>query len=456
MKRFFIALAMIALGLGAVSCYNDDKLWDEIDSLKSRMTALERAYGELTDYKTIMSNMMAIQSVTPNADGSFTITFYGGIDPITISNGAAGREGDKGENGVTPKFKIEEGVWYVSYDEGATWEALGEASTNTLFQNAYITDNGEFFVIILLDGTEVRIPLKAPGEGGGPGSGQEGDKVSFSDWVGDWYLADRAAAISENVNGESLVLKSDYIELSLKYNEDGTVSLVFPGYGGWVGTDSEGNYYYAYAYSGSDYVSLSEGDVVCTWTLSDDKSSAVISYPSKYDYLGIGSYSSDDSWRGYVSHFGESSILANLTKTASGDGGGSAAAVDINWTVDTSLRALLYSGYYYHYSVGAGFVTYLSVPASGISTSDAAAVKKLLDGYAGDFIEYYKTNEWSPYHGYLAQNVPYAVFDTVGYGPYPAYTTTETASDGNYTFFIIEVGADHIPTGNYNAGSASF
>lgn len=42
-------------------------------------------------------------------------------------NGSNGHNGANGRDGITPKLKIEEGTWYVSYDKGATWEKLGVA-----------------------------------------------------------------------------------------------------------------------------------------------------------------------------------------------------------------------------------------------------------------------------------------------------------------------------------------
>mgnify|MGYP002869395377 CR=1 FL=1 len=126
MKKFLLALTLAAAGLCAVSCYNDSAVWDEIETLKSRMAALEKAYSELTDYKTIMQNMEAVKSIVQNADGSYTINFFN-ADPITIANGSAGVAG---KDGATPSFKIDNGQWYVSYDDGATWTLIGEAAGN--------------------------------------------------------------------------------------------------------------------------------------------------------------------------------------------------------------------------------------------------------------------------------------------------------------------------------------
>lgn len=46
-------------------------------------------------------------------------------------NGEDGTPGRDGTNGVTPKFKIESDYWWVSYDNGGTWEKLGKAKGET-------------------------------------------------------------------------------------------------------------------------------------------------------------------------------------------------------------------------------------------------------------------------------------------------------------------------------------
>jgi hypothetical protein len=43
-------------------------------------------------------------------------------------NGADGKDGQDGKDGITPLLKIEDGYWYVSYDEGATWMQFGKAT----------------------------------------------------------------------------------------------------------------------------------------------------------------------------------------------------------------------------------------------------------------------------------------------------------------------------------------
>lgn len=42
-------------------------------------------------------------------------------------DGSDGKDGKDGINGITPQLKITDGYWYVSYDNGATWNQLGKA-----------------------------------------------------------------------------------------------------------------------------------------------------------------------------------------------------------------------------------------------------------------------------------------------------------------------------------------
>ena len=81
------------------------------------------------------------------------------------TDGTNGSNGTNGANGVTPQLKIENDYWYVSYDNGATWEKLGKATGDdgidgdSLFKKISI---GEGFVIFTLnDGkdTQINIPF---------------------------------------------------------------------------------------------------------------------------------------------------------------------------------------------------------------------------------------------------------------------------------------------------------
>ena len=64
-------------------------------------------------------------------DNGTTWTQFGkatGADGQDGQNGTDGKDGQDGKDGVTPQLKIEEGYWYISYDNGATWTQLGKAT----------------------------------------------------------------------------------------------------------------------------------------------------------------------------------------------------------------------------------------------------------------------------------------------------------------------------------------
>ena len=67
-------------------------------------------------------------------DGSWLLDHNGNMVPVTGkdgadgSDGAPGAPGAAGQDGVTPKFKIESGGWYISYDNGVSWEYVGQAT----------------------------------------------------------------------------------------------------------------------------------------------------------------------------------------------------------------------------------------------------------------------------------------------------------------------------------------
>lgn len=53
-----------------------------------------------------------------------------GKDGEDGQDGANGIDGKDGKDGITPQLKIEDGYWYLSYDNGATWQKLGKATGN--------------------------------------------------------------------------------------------------------------------------------------------------------------------------------------------------------------------------------------------------------------------------------------------------------------------------------------
>ena len=51
-----------------------------------------------------------------------------GKDGQDGEDGKDGADGQDGKDGITPQLKIEDGYWYISYDNGVTWTQLGKAT----------------------------------------------------------------------------------------------------------------------------------------------------------------------------------------------------------------------------------------------------------------------------------------------------------------------------------------
>ena len=54
--------------------------------------------------------------------------------------------GDQGESGITPQFMIEKGRWLISYDNGKTWKQLGQATGNPGITPRFKIKDGRWLV----------------------------------------------------------------------------------------------------------------------------------------------------------------------------------------------------------------------------------------------------------------------------------------------------------------------
>lgn len=83
-------------------------------------------------------------------DGEVVVDKDGNKVPVT------GPAGEDGTNGVTPKLKIENSTWYVSYDGEKTWEEVGAAVAVGITNVETVGGN---LVISMADGKEISVPL---------------------------------------------------------------------------------------------------------------------------------------------------------------------------------------------------------------------------------------------------------------------------------------------------------
>ena len=158
MKKVLLTLLAAA---SLCACTGDLK--DRVDSLETRVTALEDKVNEnvsaITKLAEAAEKAVTIESVTFNEDKtSYTIKFSDGTTseltngkdaeaPVvgvkesegvlywTVNGEFMTNDGAKvpvtgkdGVDGKTPQFKIEDGKWYVSFD-GKTWEAVAVTGT---------------------------------------------------------------------------------------------------------------------------------------------------------------------------------------------------------------------------------------------------------------------------------------------------------------------------------------
>lgn len=200
MKRIAI-LCLCLCSLILSSCHKD--IWDKLDDHERRIARLEALCNQYnTTISSLQQLVQALQSerrikdVVPVMENGvivgYAITFTKG-DPLTIYNGKNGQDGhtpivgvrqdsdnawywtvdgewlldSKGgkiradaAQGVTPKLKLEEEYWWVSYDEGSSWTKLGKAvsegSDDSMFREVRQDDKNVYFV--LTNGQTITIP----------------------------------------------------------------------------------------------------------------------------------------------------------------------------------------------------------------------------------------------------------------------------------------------------------
>lgn len=205
MKKFLYKLLFLILSVfNLSSCYDDSELRNKVDNHEERLQSLENLCRQInTNISSLQSIIEAIQkndyitSITPIQEGNdiigytinFTqsgaITIYHGEDgetPVIAAkldeNGVyywtidgewvKDEQGNKipttgtdGENGTTPYLKIEDGYWYVSYDNGTSWQllykAVGEDGVDGDSFFKEVIENDYSVIFILSDGSELEL-----------------------------------------------------------------------------------------------------------------------------------------------------------------------------------------------------------------------------------------------------------------------------------------------------------
>ena len=97
-------------------------------------------------------------------DGKDGVDGADGKDGVDGTDGKDGVNGTDGKDGVTPKLKIENGYWYISYDNGSSWTQLDKATGengqdgkdgDSMFKE--VTYDDDYVYITLSDGSILKI-----------------------------------------------------------------------------------------------------------------------------------------------------------------------------------------------------------------------------------------------------------------------------------------------------------
>ena len=249
-----------------------DEYENRLDNMEDRVVELERICGQqntniesLTTIVSALQNRDCVTGITPiKEDGKeigYTITFVYNA-PVTIYNGKDGqdgndgvvpqlgvkldtdgiwywtidgvwltdnngdkvrasgndgqdgKDGDDGKNGkegVTPRLKIVDGYWFISYDDGATWssEPLGPSTGEK--GDSIIKDvnyDEQYVYITLPDGTVLSVPRIA--------GGNSGDTETLS------YRLEKVTATTATFSGNLKIKSSDYpfSQVTVYYTSD--------------------------------------------------------------------------------------------------------------------------------------------------------------------------------------------------------------------------------------------
>ena len=181
MKRFFKAMSMALVAALAISCYDDSKVWEKLDSLEAKLAELTSQVNSVSSIVSALEQKVYVKAVT-EVTGGYEIEFTDG-KKVTVKDGKDGANapeigatkdvdgiyywtlggewlldaaGNKVPAGMgQPKLKTENGQWYISAD-GKEWALIGPDVACTIKNVAVAADAVTF---TLADGTEIVIPL---------------------------------------------------------------------------------------------------------------------------------------------------------------------------------------------------------------------------------------------------------------------------------------------------------
>ena len=110
-------------------------------------------------YWTVNNDWLLVDGKKVKAEGADGADGKPGID---------GEDGTNGKDGITPQFKIEDGYWYISYDNEQSWTKLGKATGDSglngtdgdnFFKGVSIEDGFVCFILNDAESTVIKLPF---------------------------------------------------------------------------------------------------------------------------------------------------------------------------------------------------------------------------------------------------------------------------------------------------------
>lgn len=120
---------------------------------------------------------MAVDEITSGASEAFDTLKE--IEDWIKASGSTSGPGADGKDGITPQLKIENGAWFVSYNEGETWNELGKATGEKGDQGEQGKSAYEIWLDAGNDGSETDFLASLKGEQGI--QGEKGEKGALDE-----------------------------------------------------------------------------------------------------------------------------------------------------------------------------------------------------------------------------------------------------------------------------------
>ena len=174
-------MSMALVAALAISCYDDSKVWEKLDSLEAKLAELTTQVNSVSSIVSALEKNVYVSAVN-EVTGGYEIEFTDG-KKVTVKDGKDGANapeigatkdvdgiyywtldgewlldaaGNKIPAGMgQPKLKTENGQWFISAD-GKEWALIGPDVACTI-KNVTVTE--DLVTFTLADGTTIAIPI---------------------------------------------------------------------------------------------------------------------------------------------------------------------------------------------------------------------------------------------------------------------------------------------------------